>query len=85
MLGTLPKPHLLLPRDLPHQLGLRAMDLQLPPPGHLGQGFVLLDLLLLLDLVRQELRKGFVSWRGKRTGLGKGRVKERKGIKERGR
>lgn len=68
MLGTFPRPHLLFPRDFPHQLGLRAVDLQLPPPGDLGQGFVLLDLLLLLDLVRQELCKGFVSWRGKKMG-----------------
>lgn len=61
-------PHLLLPGDLPHQLGLGAVDLQLPPPGDLGQGFVLLDLLLLLDLVRQELREGFVAWRGQSGG-----------------
>lgn len=63
-----PGPHLLLPRDLPHQLGLCAMDLQLPPPGDLGQGLVLLDLLLLLDLIRQELCKSFVSWQGRNTG-----------------
>lgn len=36
------------------------MHLQLPAPGHLGQRLVLLDLLLLLDLIRQELREGFV-------------------------
>lgn len=72
-LGTLPTPHSLFPRDLPHQLGLRAVHLELPPPGDLGQGLVLLDLLLLLDLVRQELRKGFVSWGGKKMGSGKGR------------
>lgn len=68
VLGTLPRPHLLFPRDFPHQLGLSAMDLQLPPPRDLGQGLVLLDLLLLLDLIRQELCKGFVSWWGRKMG-----------------
>lgn len=54
----------LLPGDFAHQPGLGAVHLQLPPAGHFGQRFVLLDLPLLLDLIRQELRERFVPCGG---------------------
>lgn len=54
----------LLPGDFSHQPGLGAVHLQLPPAGHFGQRFVLLDLPLLLDLIRQELRERFVPCGG---------------------
>lgn len=63
-------PGLHFSRNLPAELSLGAVHLELPSPRHLWKAFVFLELLLLFDFIRQEIAKCFVTcWKGFRKHL----------------
>lgn len=54
---------LLFSWDCPHEFGLCAIHLQVPPSRHLGKCLVFLDFFLFFDFIWQEVSKGFVPWK----------------------